>query len=948
MEGNVTIAAADVTLRNMTIMGDLIIDKSVGDGDVTINKVNVKGDAIVQGGGEDSVHFVDSILATIIADKESGTVRIVVEGKSSVETVTVLSNAIIEILDTAGISLVELASHLPPGANVELHGKFNKVDVNAASIKVEIPQGSIEHMHVGSAAGGTSINVGKDAAIIKLVLDAVVKLLGQGKIKSATVNAGAKGTTFEKQPEKMEGAGASAMPLSAGGGSGGGGSGGGPAPTTPTAFTVTFDLNGAAGTNPTAQGGASGTTLPVNPTRAGYAFIGWATASSATTADFTSTTAVTRAITVYAVWQEVTLAHNVTGDAKTFIPLIEGYEPGTQKTATVTVTATGANTNVTATLSGTNANSFVLTENMTDLANDATGTFTVKAMDGLTAGTYTATVTITSIEFTAGRTFTVIQEVLDATATPLEAATAAVVVAEESLAQEDVEAAQVLVTALADGQDKDALQNRLDAVQDEIDATAAVATAESTKEQADVDAALVLVTALADSQAKTNLLARLAAVQVVIDKAAAQVVIALIANLNVESETLNLEVGAAKLAYIALTPSQKALVTNLSILEAAEEIVNFRVAAAYVENTIDILTGLDNQTPEFVQYAVWAREGYEALLQEQQALVRNYNTLLAAEAAITEQMEDAKTDLDDADLLNGNSALNNITANLTLPTSGSNGTTISWTSNNGVIAVDGTVIRPVNGSGDYDVELTATISKGTVKAKVSVTKIFNVTVKELPDTTALTLLSFTPADSALDVAIDANLVLTFSKNVTAVAGKNIVIFNTDNDTVVATIAANDTTQVTVNNKIVTINPASDLANRTRYYVFVAEGAFKDAANNTYTGIDDVETWNFRTVAVAATGLTVTATDDDANSDHTRITIAETAGSGNSFMYKIRNTDPDSPYVGDEIATDDFDWMSITSGASIQVSNGFYVLVVEVNVDRLIVRYGKTQAIVEAD
>lgn len=84
---------------------------------------------------------------------------------------------------------------------------------------------------------GTSINVGKNATINKLVLDAVVKLLGQGKIKSATVNEGAKGTTFEKQPEKMEGAGASATPLSAGGGSSGGGGGGGggggsgPAPT---------------------------------------------------------------------------------------------------------------------------------------------------------------------------------------------------------------------------------------------------------------------------------------------------------------------------------------------------------------------------------------------------------------------------------------------------------------------------------------------------------------------------------------------------------------------------------------------------------------------------------------------------------------------------------------------------------------------------------------------
>jgi hypothetical protein len=75
----------------------------------------------------------------------------------------------------------------------------------------------------------------------------------------------------------------------------------------------------------------------------------------------------------------------------------------------------------------------------------------------------------------------------------------------------------------------------------------------------------------------------------------------------------------------------------------------------------------------------------------------------------------------------GSDAINNVTEDMTLPTSGSNGTTISWSSGDtSAVTNDGTVIRPTYGNGDVNVKLTATISKG----QASDTKEFNVTVKE--------------------------------------------------------------------------------------------------------------------------------------------------------------------------------------------------------------------------
>lgn len=84
--------------------------------------------------------------------------------------------------------------------------------------------------------------------------------------------------------------------------------------------------------------------------------------------------------------------------------------------------------------------------------------------------------------------------------------------------------------------------------------------------------------------------------------------------------------------------------------------------------------------------------------------------------------------LDASRILNGNSALDNITGKLTLPMTGQYGSAISWTiSDTNAIWPTGTVWRPTYSTGDKTVTLTARIRKGTSET----TKTFTVTVKAL-------------------------------------------------------------------------------------------------------------------------------------------------------------------------------------------------------------------------
>lgn len=143
----------------------------------------------------------------------------------------------------------------------------------------------------------------------------------------------------------------------------------------------------------------------------------------------------------------------------------------------------------------------------------------------------------------------------------------------------------------------------------------------------------------------------------------------------------------------------------------------------------------------------------------------------------------------------------------------------------------------------------------------------NPTTGILVDGVAPTLASSTPADEAGAVAVGANLVLTFSENVKVGTG-NIVIKKVSDNSVVATIAVGDA-QVSIDDKLVTINPTADLEESTAYYVEIAATAFTDMAGNAYAGINNTTALNFTT---AAASLAITQ-------DTTNITAAFAGYSG---------------------------------------------------------------------
>ena len=115
-----------------------------------------------------------------------------------------------------------------------------------------------------------------------------------------------------------------------------------------------------------------------------------------------------------------------------------------------------------------------------------------------------------------------------------------------------------------------------------------------------------------------------------------------------------------------------------------------------------------------------------------------------------------------------------------------------------------------------------------------------------------------PISRSTGVAVDANLVLTFSEAVTAEEG-GIHIYVYGTNVLVETARVSDTTKVSLANEVVTINWANNLAYGTTYYVKIDVTAFDNLADEGFGGVDSEGTIMFTTVGAPATVTSPTTT-----------------------------------------------------------------------------------------
>ena len=233
IQGNVIISAADVTLKNTIIEGDLLLGRSIGDGDVELRDVTVKGKTIVNGGGPNSVIMFNFNGNTVSVDIPDGaTVRLVAQGNSTILNVSMAAGGTLQESGLTGTGFINVT--IPAGVEVILSGTFEQVSMEAQGASITVASGSVNTVSIADNAAGAEVNVGSGTRIGTLNANAQSNVTGEGQISTANVNAD--GVSIAQTPTTTNvGAGLSAIvggqvtsgttapPPATGGGGGGGG-----------------------------------------------------------------------------------------------------------------------------------------------------------------------------------------------------------------------------------------------------------------------------------------------------------------------------------------------------------------------------------------------------------------------------------------------------------------------------------------------------------------------------------------------------------------------------------------------------------------------------------------------------------------------------------------------------------------------------------------------------
>jgi hypothetical protein len=149
----------------------------------------------------------------------------------------------------------------------------------------------------------------------------------------------------------------------------------------------------------------------------------------------------------------------------------------------------------------------------------------------------------------------------------------------------------------------------------------------------------------------------------------------------------------------------------------------------------------------------------------------------------------------------------------------------------------------INGVGAYNLDLVNAAIASVTATDVDTVAKLQALINPLADFVVPTLLGSTPMDNGVAVGATKDLTFTFSENIFKGSG-NIVLKNlTDNTNVVIAIGSSE---VTIANNVLTLNPVANLLTSKNYAVQIEAGAITDVASNAYAGINNNTQLNFTT------------------------------------------------------------------------------------------------------
>jgi endonuclease I len=176
-------------------------------------------------------------------------------------------------------------------------------------------------------------------------------------------------------------------------------------------------------------------------------------------------------------------------------------------------------------------------------------------------------------------------------------------------------------------------------------------------------------------------------------------------------------------------------------------------------------------------------------------------------------------------------------------------------------AVEPALIAQINAGAEFSIILAATTANAAITYSGKGNTFdpgdpsLKLTVNQTPGTDhAVPLVAaFTPADGFSGFPLSSNLSIRFNELVQKGASGTISIYNSSGNALIEAIDI-ASSQVTVSNATVTIDPTNPLVSGNTYHVQITAGAIADVSGNDYSGISNTTTWDFTTSQPSITSV----------------------------------------------------------------------------------------------
>lgn len=195
VEGNILISAADTTLKNMVVDGNVYLTAGIGEGDISLDGVEIKGELNIQGGGSNSITITNSKINKISISKQSKEVRVVIDN-SQVEEIKTSKKVRLELKKGTKVKSMELEGEVV--LVIEKGAEIENLIAKSEDIKIE-SKGTIKTLN----AEETIILNGKKVDKGTIIKDKVISTPSTGGSGSGGSSNGGGTTPDPETPEEI-------------------------------------------------------------------------------------------------------------------------------------------------------------------------------------------------------------------------------------------------------------------------------------------------------------------------------------------------------------------------------------------------------------------------------------------------------------------------------------------------------------------------------------------------------------------------------------------------------------------------------------------------------------------------------------------------------------------------------------------------------------------------